>query len=56
VELLLSDQLDAAETALRRAAELAPGESAARCALDAIRIRRLAAGPTFPTAPQGGVR
>ena len=52
VELLLAGRLDAAEAALRRAAELAPRESAARCALDAIRIRRLAAGHS----PPGGER
>ncbi|MCL4837260.1 MAG: hypothetical protein KJ058_04755 [Thermoanaerobaculia bacterium] len=50
IELLLADRLDAAEIALLRASELAPAESAARCALDAIRIRRLAAGHPPPGA------
>jgi hypothetical protein len=41
VQLLLKDRLDPAESAFRKALALEPGN--ARCALDAIRVRRLAA-------------
>lgn len=42
IALMVADRLDAAEVALGAALALDPGESRARCALDSIRIRRLA--------------
>jgi protein O-mannosyl-transferase len=54
-ELLLAERLDEAEVAFRRALELDPGAEAARCALDAIRIRRLSDPPHARPLPGGAV-
>jgi hypothetical protein len=43
VQLLLKDRLGPAESAFRKAIAIEPGNRNARCALDAIRVRRLAA-------------
>ena len=53
VALLVADRLDAAEVALGAALALDPAERRARCALDSIRIRRLALGPSRRSNPDG---
>jgi hypothetical protein len=49
---MAADRLEAAETALGAVLALDPGEARARCALDSIRIRRLARAAPNARSPE----